>query len=247
MTPEIRRLEDMKILMFVANDNLDLGDNMNVSLYISILIRVSKKLRENLTRPLRDLGFLIEDIPFHAWLTGIFMVLIGKKLMTENYESWIEKRVVSFGRSGGIVSTDELMDLTPSQEVCLSVYTYISPKHDIRKIFFTMIHSLSSCKGQFYQTALTSMRLLRGAEIGNLSLCMKYIVLENPILLAWKELSKYSTALIAAVRRYQSLGDFAPYAKFICKPEDVKEFSSESITMKGPHPSKTSKGRRQPG
>lgn len=149
MTPELKRLEEMKILMFVANDNLDLGDNMNVSLYISIRIRVSSKLRVNLTRPLRDLGFIIEDIPFNTWyniagitaetyraidqfdalvkshiaaLAGIFMVLIGKKLMTENYENWMEKRVVSFGRSCGIVSTDELMDLTPSQEVCLSVY-----------------------------------------------------------------------------------------------------------------------------
>lgn len=70
------------------------------------------------------------------------------------------------------------------------------------------------------------MRLLRGAEIGNLSLCMKYIVLENPILLAWQELAKYSPILIAAVKRYQSLGELAPYAKFTWKPEDVREFST---------------------
>lgn len=159
------------------------------------------------------------------------MVLIGKKLMTENYENWMEERVVSFGRSCGIVDTDMLRELTPSQEICLSVYTYVSPKHEIRKIFFTSIHSMSSYKGQFYQTALTSMRLLRGVELGNLSLCMKYIILENPILLAWQELAKYSPTLIAAVKRYQSLGESAPYAKFICKPEDLKEFGSESITM----------------
>lgn len=255
---DLRRLEDMKILMSVAHDDIDLGDNMNVSLYLSILIRVSNKLRINLTRPLKDLGFLIKDIKFDNWcvmagiqpdqyrdiekfdslvtshisaLTGIFMVLIGKKLMTENYESWMEKRVVSFGRSCGIVTTEDLIDLTPSQEVCLSVYTYVSPKHDIRKIIFNTSSSLASYKGQFYHTAQTSMRLLRGAEIGNLSLCMKYIVLENPILLAWQELANYSPTLIAAVKKYQSLGESAAYAKFICKPEDLREFSSESITM----------------
>lgn len=49
---DLKRLEELKILMFLSNESLDLGDNMNVSIYISILIRVAARLRNSLARPL---------------------------------------------------------------------------------------------------------------------------------------------------------------------------------------------------
>lgn len=159
------------------------------------------------------------------------MILIGKKLVAENYPSWIERRLNTYSNSCGLTELDGMAEAVPSQEMCLAVYTFICPKHEIRRVLFNNIRNLSIEKTPYYHSARASLRMLRGAELGNLTLCLRYILLENPILLAWQELAKYSPDLVAAIKRYRNLGEDAPYAKFLYTPDQIPEFTSDRLAI----------------
>lgn len=111
------------------------------------------------------------------------------------------------------------------------MYLWITSKWEWRRVIFLYIRAASRSNGLMASLCSILMVLLHGNELGNFTLTNIYIVIENPILLCWAELSKYSAHLIAAVDKYQSLGEDAPYCKLLYSSKDLPEFNRNALRI----------------
>lgn len=119
--------------------------------------------------------------------------------------------------------------LIPSSLNCNIIYAMVSSAWEIRKEIFIYIRAMSKSTLPLAPMAKACMVLLSGAELGNFNLTNRYIVVENPILLCWAEMSKYSPHLIAAIDKYHSLGEDAPYCKLLYHSESLPEFNRQAL------------------
>src|SRR5436190_684805 len=73
--------------------------------------------------------------------------------------------------------------------------------------------------------------LLRHAEMTNYAMIMVWIVLLNPELLMWNELTKYIPYLNAANSKYRSMGEMAPWGKLILPQNEVAEVTTDKLRL----------------
>ncbi|KAG8287210.1 hypothetical protein J6590_043580 [Homalodisca vitripennis] len=73
--------------------------------------------------------------------------------------------------------------------------------------------------------------LLRGSEISNWMLTLHWIIILNPDLLMWNELSKFFPMLVAASCKFTEIGELAPWCKLILPVEELTEFKAENLNL----------------
>lgn len=246
-----------QIMMVLGDDELELEDEVILELYLNLIVRLFPEIEREFRKYLLSYGFTFNTVTWDNRATeldidlenyddedeyfsmsilvsvmGIYLILIGKQLNSRNYKGWMEGRIRSFTQSCGADASESVIErLVPSSTNCARIYSAISSKWEIRREIFKYVRAISSSKGSFAVMAKACMVLLHGAELGNFNLANKYIVIENPILLCWAELAKYSTHLIAAIDKYQSLGEDAPFCKLLYHSEALPEFNRQSLRI----------------
>lgn len=161
--------------------------------------------------------FLVENTPSLDQLLMISRSTINDLPDdSQNYSGWMQNRIRTFTQSCGVDLSSALIDsLKPSSKACHNIYLWVTSKWEVRRLIFVYVKASSQDSGLMASLCSTLMVLLHGNDLGNFTLTDRYIVIENPILLCWAELAKYSFHLIATVDKYQSLGDDAPYCKLL--------------------------------
>lgn len=167
-------------------------------------------------------------------LFGMHTCFMGRLLTTNNADTWVDRRAAAFANACGTDHTTEaFQEMLPRLSYAASVYKGISPKHLIRRLSFAFVYK--SAKGSpnniMKSTCETALVYLYGAEMTPFMQINKYIVCQNPILLAWNEVAKYSDKLIAAYKKFESLGDMGPYAKLMHASHELPEFNRANFDL----------------
>jgi len=79
------------------------------------------------------------------------------------------------------------------------------------------------------EAAIITMGYYKMAELTSFSMVVEYILTQNPVLLAWNGVSKHVVYFKAALDKFRSLGNDAPYCKLLYPPEELTEFKGERI------------------
>lgn len=162
----------------------------------------------------------------------IYLILIRKQLTSSNYAGWIASKIRTFTQYCGTYSMNfVLVRLQLSSQNCAMIYGIVTSRWEVRRTIFKFIKASSSSKETIYIVARASMVLLNGAELGTFNLTNRCIVIENSILLYWAELAKYSVHLVAAIDKYQKLGDDALCCKLLYPSHQLPEFNRKGLRI----------------
>lgn len=166
-----------------------------------------------------------------ATLTGLISVFIGRQMTPVSFPNWISRRQIAFAKRTCIEQDDDnYVVLLPTLGVAANLYNAIAPRTQLRRTVFKLIRDVSSADESVWGSAFkVSMVYLMGSEMSHFIFIVKYILVENPILLSWNELAKLTPKLYAAFSKWCSLGDNAPYCKLIYPPEQVSEFNRQNL------------------
>lgn len=120
----------------------------------------------------------------------------------------------------------------PTEEFCGFIYGLCGGQFELKRKFLSMIRSIASRSDNTFCTICQrTMILLAGFKMLNYMLIHKWILVKNAGLLSWQGLAKEIEHIIAAYRKYMSLGDSAPYAKLLYKPEELPEFHRDRLLI----------------
>ncbi|KAG8266817.1 hypothetical protein J6590_062952 [Homalodisca vitripennis] len=182
---------------------------------------------------LRDLSFFDGmEAPHYVYALSLILTLIGKSLDNRNFTPWMERRIRSFAQPLGLAIDDPLLSaLQPCIEFCQRFYAEVKVFWKIRRLFFMNINSMASRSDLLASGTKITKALLGGAEISNWMLILHWIIILNPDLLMWNELSKFLTMLVAASCKFTEIGELAPWCKLILPVEELTEFKSENLNL----------------
>ncbi|KAG8242247.1 hypothetical protein J6590_069620 [Homalodisca vitripennis] len=162
----------------------------------------------------------------------LMATLIGKALTEVNYTAWMERRIRSFSTPLGLAAQDMLTgDLQPPLAFCQRFNAEVKVFWRVRRLFFMNILGMSSRSDLLAQGMRVTRTLLRGAELSNWIYILHWIILLNPDLLMWNELSKFIPMLVAASLKYAELGELAPWCKLILPIEELTEFRADNLNV----------------
>ncbi|QXV86528.1 hypothetical protein QKU94_gp4 [Arlivirus sp. virus] len=167
-------------------------------------------------------------------LIGMYECFMGRHLTTANYAVWIARRMIAFASALGCDQKNTAYEyLQPSQVFCSGAYVFLASKKPLRTIFFKDVQGSKNNPAhiQVANTMRTALVYLQGSEMAMFILIYKYILCENPILLAWNELAKHTDKLIAAYDKWIKLGQMAPYCKLFCAEAEVEEFNRRNLSI----------------
>lgn len=166
-------------------------------------------------------------------LVGISTCFIGRLLTPANSVTWLNRRMNAFARACGFLpDNDSYIELTPNLQFASAMYHAVSCRILIRRSVFLKVQALAASNETRLGAAFKiTMVFLFGAEITNFIFIQKYIIVENPILLAWNELEKHVASLYAAYRKWVELGDQAPYCKMLLPSQDLPEFNRINLNI----------------
>lgn len=142
------------------------------------------------------------------------MNLIGKRLDATNYTAWISRRKRSYAAPLGLTEFDPITPkLFPSESFAAAFYDNVRIYWRIRRLFFLNIYGMAQRPDLLGSGMSVVLALLRGAEMTNWTFISYWLLEINPELLMWNELAKRWPALCAAAAKYNSLGQYASWAK----------------------------------
>ncbi|KAG8255009.1 hypothetical protein J6590_102841 [Homalodisca vitripennis] len=145
---------------------------------------------------------------------------------------WMERRIRSFSTPLGLAAQDMLVgDLQPPLAFCQRFNAEVKVFWRVRRLFFMNILGMSSRSHLLAQGMRVTRTLLRGAELSNWIYILHWIILLNPDLLMWNELSKFIPMLVAASLKYAELGELAPWCKLILPIEELTEFRADNLNV----------------
>lgn len=164
-------------------------------------------------------------------LLGIYLNFITKKLNSANIDVWFKKRKIAYCKVSLIKPENENLDtLVPSLNFADSVNSCMSGGFHIKRIIFRLVRSLSQREGNPLSAICDiTMIYFNMAELTGFSMAYNEIVLKNPILLAWNGLAKHMPKFISAINLFKSMGQEAPFCKFLYPSKELTPFQHANI------------------
>jgi len=162
---------------------------------------------------------------------GIYWNFITKRLTTANIEGWLKKRRGAYATTCQIADDEEsLMILSPELGFADKVNQTMASCFPFKTTVFRTIQSLSQrTTHALAPFAKITMVCFTMAELTGFSVIYDWILLKNPILLTWNGLAKHNANLIAAVNVFKSMGEDAPFCKFLYPPEKLQVFQHSKL------------------
>lgn len=164
-------------------------------------------------------------------IIDIYSNFITKKLIPENIDIWYKNRIAAY--TNGALCNKENSDLDalrPNLVFTNTIHHSMSRMFPLKKLLFEIIRATSKItSNEFYQTCKVTMVYIHLSELTGFGMVYDWILIRNPILLAWNQLAKHFPHLKAAIRTYQSFGDDAPFCKFLHRSEELTVFQHSRI------------------